>query len=236
MLRAAEVLRLVSGSLQDLEPGIESRWKWEGGDDASIGLIDFLNDALREIAIHRPDVNVVTETIRLEPGMRQKLPCKKLHSATNDATTLIEIVRNMGRNGDTPGRSVSAVDMTLLLAWADASKSAPVIDNFAYDRLTNKDLYYVYPAVPEAGDVWVEATYATAPRQITSPEDSLGVSGEYATPIKHHILASILAGDNESSNAAKASYHMQVFNSLLGVKVQTDAVWPKAKTSSSFGG
>ena len=40
-MRAAEVLRLVSGALQDLEPGLESRWPWEGGDDGRIGLLDF---------------------------------------------------------------------------------------------------------------------------------------------------------------------------------------------------
>lgn len=29
MLLAADVLRLVSGALQDLEPGMEARWPWE---------------------------------------------------------------------------------------------------------------------------------------------------------------------------------------------------------------
>ena len=32
-MQAAEILRLVSGALQDLEPGIRARWEWNGGDD-----------------------------------------------------------------------------------------------------------------------------------------------------------------------------------------------------------
>lgn len=236
MLRAAEVLRLVSGALQDLEPGMESRWPWEGGEDDKIGLIDFLNDALREVAIYRPDAYAVTESIRLEPGMRQKLPCKRIHHSRQEATTLIELVRNMGCDGETPGRAISAVDMGVLLAWADMPKTAPVVDNFAYDRLTNKGLYYVYPAVPVDRDVWVEATYSAMPSQVASPEQHLGVPGEYATAIKHHMLASVMSGDNESSNAAKASYHIQMFSSLLGVKAQIDTSWPKAKSSNPVGG
>ena len=54
-MRAAEVLRLVSGALQDLEPGLDARWPWEGGDDGRIGLLDFLNHALREVVMQRPD-------------------------------------------------------------------------------------------------------------------------------------------------------------------------------------
>ena len=45
------------------------------------------------------------------------------------------------------------------------------------------------------------------------------------------MLASVLSGDNESSNAAKASYHMQLFNAQIGAKTQVDAVLPKAKSS-----
>ena len=45
------------------------------------------------------------------------------------------------------------------------------------------------------------------------------------------MLASILSGDNEASNAAKAQYHMQLFNNLLGVKAQVDIAWPKATVS-----
>ena len=80
-MRAAEVLRLVSGALQDLEPGLESRWPWEGGDDGRIGLLDFLNESMRVVVMQRPDAFAITEPIRLEPGMRQRMPSKKRNSS-----------------------------------------------------------------------------------------------------------------------------------------------------------
>ena len=61
----------------------------------------------------------------------------------------------------------------------------------------------------------------------------MGVADDYAQALVHHMLASVLSGDNESSNAAKASYHMQLFSALLGTKTQVDGTWPK---TGSMGG
>ena len=58
----------------------------------------------------------------------------------------------------------------------------------------------------------------------------------YAAALKHHILASILSGDNESSNASKASLHLQLYAQILGIKLQVDAGWPKAKSTAPAGG
>lgn len=235
-MRAAEVLRLVSGALQDLEPGLESRWPWEGGDDGRIGLLDFLNDALRAVSMQRPDATVITEALRLEPGMRQRLPRKSVHMASRDATSLTELVRNMGQNGETPGPAIFSVQPSLLLAWANPAATGRVVENFAYDRLANRDVYYVYPGVCRDADVWVEASYSAPPESIVSPEQALGISDEYAAALEHHILASVLSGDNESSNANKAAYHMQLYSSILGVKMQIDGSWPKAKSALPAGG
>jgi|GEM_PF-773521 hypothetical protein len=235
-MRAAEVLRLVSGALQDLEPGLESRWPWEGGDDGRIGLLDFLNESMRVVVMQRPDAFAITEPIRLEPGMRQRMPSKKRNSASRNAATLIELVRNLGQDGDTPGQAIVSAQPSLLLAWADATRAARSVENFAYDRLTNPNIYYVYPAVCEDADVWVEATYSAAPEAITSPEQEIGLPEGYAAALKHHILASILSGDNESSNASKASLHLQLYAQILGIKLQVDAGWPKAKSTAPAGG
>ncbi len=235
-MRAAEVLRLVSGALQDLEPGMESRWLWEGGDDGSIGLLDFLNDALRSAAMQRPDAIVFTESIRLEPGMRQRLPRRKAHGASRDATTLMELTRNMGQDGQSPGPAIFSVQPSVLLAWANAATTGREIENFAYDRLANRDVYYVYPGVCDGVDVWVEATYSAPPDTIVSPEQEIGIPDDYAAALKHHILASVLGGDNEASNANKASYHMQLYSSILGVKMRIDSSWPKAKSTLPAGG
>lgn len=234
-MQADVVLRIISGALQDLEPGLESRWPWEG-QDGRIGLLDFLNSAKRAIVLQRPDLTAVTEPIRLEPGMRQSLPSRKIHFATKNANMLIEITRNMGQDGEHPGAAIVSAQMDVLLAWACPDVTARVIENYAYDRMRNRDVYYVYPAVDQCHDVWVEATYSTEPDVITCCTQEIGLPDEYAAALEHHVLASVLSGDNESSNASKAAYHQQMFASLLGIKTTVDVSWPKAKSSMVPGG
>jgi hypothetical protein len=222
-MRVADVLRLVSGTLQDLEEGTEARWKWEGGADDAVGLIDFFNSATMTVVLQRPDATAVTKSERLEPGMRQRIP--------KEALMLVELVRNMGEDGETPGPAIAPVIPDILLAWGVAGRTGKTIDNFAYDRSTNPQIYYVYPCVPECPDVYVELTYSAVPRTVENPEDALPVSDNYAPAIFHHMLASILSGDSESSNFSKAQYHMQMFRQVLGIKSQVDAAWPKASIS-----
>lgn len=234
-MKAAVVLKLVSGALQDLEPDVESRWSWQA-EEGKIGLLDFLNDAVRAVVLQRPETMAVTEAIRLEPGMRQSLPCPKKHDCRHKATMMIELVRNMGSSGDCPGPAIISVNTDILMAWAVSCAESAVVENWAYDRMTNPRFYMVYPAVPACGDVWVEATFSVAPCEIRSPEQEIGLADDYGPALLHHILASILSGDNDVSDANKAIYHMQMCSSLLGVKTMVDTGWPKAKSTVVPGG
>ena len=226
---ASEVLRLVSGALQDLEPGMAQRWPWERDEHGGICLLDFLNAARRAIALQRPDCCAITEPIRLEPGMRQQLPQRARHGASRNATGFCGLVRNMGHDGEHPGRVIGSVQPDVLLAWSETERPAHVVNNFAYDRAQNGQIYYVSPPVAEGRDVWVEATYYCAPEEIVSAMQDLNMADDYIEPIQHHMLASILSGDNESGNPQLASLHLQQFQALLGIKQQLDTAWPKTK-------
>jgi hypothetical protein len=231
---AADVLRLVSGALQDLEPGMEKRWPWEGEDEPErVTLMHFLNSAIRAVCLQRPDVTAITEAIQLEVGMRQGIPTKRKHGATHDAAEFIGLVRNMGRDGETPGSAIISVQPDILLAWSDMGHKGQRIDNFAYDRFTNRLVYYVYPAVPDNISVFVEATYSIGPAEVKCAKGIIPLPDSYAQALKHHILSEILLGDNESSNAAKGTQHYQMFNSLLGVKAKIDTFMPKAKSTGA---
>ena len=162
MSSAREVLRLVSGALQDMEPGMSRRWEWSGGEEGKTGLLDFLNAAVLAIALQRPDATARTATVLLAPGMRQTIP--------KGALTLIEVVRNMGADGETPGAAVSLVNPDIMLAWANPRSTSATVDNFANDRATNPQQFYVFPAVPEDADVHVELTYSAEPKRVTEPD------------------------------------------------------------------
>lgn len=225
-MQAETVMRLVAGALQDLEPGTVPRWSWESASDG-VSLLDFLNNAVRAVAMQRPDAFLVTEPILLEPGMRQLLPGRK-HRASRQAATLVNVIRNLC-NGEKPGAAIHHADVSVLLAWADPQKTAREVETFAYDRIGNPAVYYVYPAVPENYDVWVEASYSAKPCEITSSEQCIGIDDAYAPALQHHMLAAILSGDNESANGAKAAYHMQMYSSVLGMKMQIDSAWKNTK-------
>lgn len=228
-MKAETVLRLVAASLQDLEPGIEPRWSFEG-DCERIGLLDFLNAAISAIALYRPELFAVTETIRLEPGMRQKLPVSRKHGK---AVMLIDITRNMGVAK--PGTPVQSVNPDILTAWAQVWRTAEQIENWAYDRMTNPDYFLVWPAVSECGDVEVEAVFSVKPCPVQDPGQELPLADCFCQACVHHICAQIMAGDNDSSDYGKAIWHLQQFSSLLGIKNIVDLTWPKAKNSNVGG-
>ena len=236
-MQAANVLRQVSGVLQDLEPGMEKRWPWTGGQSDSIGLLDFLNAALRDVAMQRPDCFAVTEIIQLEQGMKQQIPKVSVHGSTYDAIGFCGLIRNEGnKNGTKPGRAILLSPQSAIMAWQDPDNSRLLkrsgkVDNYAYDRAVNPNVYWVYPSVPDVR-LYVEATYYAMPPEITSSTQNIGVSDGYSQAIVHHMLASIFGGDSEDSNSTRSKYHWDWYQQLMNIKLQVDAKMPKAFTSS----
>ena len=231
---------MVSGGLQDLESGVSKRWAWTAGNDNALGLLDFMNMALRQIAVQRPDCYSITESIRLEKGMLQKIPQSSVHGSSADAVALCELTRNMGSDGRTPGSAILCSHKDVTMAWThpDVSmsrKKPREIDNYMYDRATNPNIYYVYPAVPNDAattPVYVECTYYAQPPEITSQNDTFPISIGYVQAVVHHMLGMVLSMDNQSKlNAELAEYHRTQFQHCMDVKLQVDLRLPKANNS-----
>lgn len=226
-MQAAEILRLVSGALQDLEPGIDSRWKWTGGADDAVGLLDFLNAAIRTIVMLRPDATAITESIRLEPGMRQRIPSRTLHEASRDALTLIDVTRNMGSDGRTPGGGILPITPEMIRGMGcNGISTARSIDNYGYDRLVDRLVYYVFPAVEPGASVWVEATYSATPPPVSTEADALPIPDTFQSALVHGVLYGVFSGDNEASNLQRATHHYEAMLKELEMKTATDRGWP----------
>ncbi|MFI3270824.1 MAG: DUF6682 family protein [Pseudomonadota bacterium] len=217
---ASQVFKLVSTTLQDIEAGIASRWPWDSTSTTSLCLLDVLNASVRAIAAMRPDVTAKTEAVKLSSGMRQSIP--------DDAVLFLGLVRNMGQDGETDGTAIERVDKAFLLAWADMSRTGVVVENYAYDRMTDRSKYFVYPPVAANTDVYVEAMYTVEPVALTVSTQEVPLDGRYEQALFHHMLASILGGDNESSNATQAAYHLQAFSQAMTSKGEVDSSWPTA--------
>lgn len=227
---AKDVLRIVSGALQDLDPGVESRWRWDGGDDGMVGLLDFLNLAVSEVVMQRPDATATSGNLRLDPGVWQRVPTA--------AVTFIGCNFNVGEDGRAQGQPITTATPDTVMAWAGTCAALPwgcgtgfTVECFAYDRMTDPRRFLVYPAVPEVCDAVVNASWSVKPAIIESPEQDMALAGLYLSALVHHVLYSVLSGDNEASNAARAQHHLSAFYQSLGTKMNTDSLWPKARNT-----
>ena len=157
----SEILRSVSGKLQD-EDADARRWPWESASGA-YSLMDSLNAAVREIVTQRPDATALTEPMRLEPGMMQRIPRADIHMTSRNAVSLINVIQNFDPDGNTPGRPVFRVELDALRTAAAWGKAGGRVENWAYSPLDNREAFWVYPGV-ESG-----RTYGSKPSIPPSP-------------------------------------------------------------------
>jgi hypothetical protein len=216
----SDIFLLVSGTLQDLSSA--RRWPWEATADR-VSLVNLINGAIREVALNRPDATAVTESVRLEVGSRQVIPNRATHGATRDALSLLELIQNTGADGMSPGEPCFLVTRSSMSAY-DWTVTGTEVDNYAYDKLLNPQVFYVSPSLSER--VYVEATYSAAPPTVTTPSDALPLPDTFAGPLQHWMLYQIYAGDNSDANLARAQHHATAFYQSLGVKLKADLFFP----------
>lgn len=197
-------------------------------------LIGYINDAQRQIVTLRPDSNSVVASLLLTPGTRQQLPVTRGNDPNGTTTPpglrLLRVNRNMGVDGQTPGRAVreysSAVLDNEIPDWQ--TMSATAVEGFIYDTVT-PTTFYVYPGAPPLGTVYVEAAYSGMPAAVVSgasgvptpASDDLDLPDQYLAPVIDYVLARCYAKDAAyAGDTARAQAHMQAFSSTLGVSLK----------------
>lgn len=206
----SEILRSVSGKLQD-EDADARRWPWESASGA-YSLMDSLNAAVREIVTQRPDATALTEPMRLEPGMMQRIPRADIHMTSRNAVSLINVIQNFDPDGNTPGRPVFRVELDALRTAAAWGKAGGRVENWAYSPLDNREAFWVYPGVESVA--------------ARTGSDRFPLPESFANAAYLWMLFDVLAGDHSESNFAKAQAFLQAFAQSLGVKLQTDLAFP----------
>ena len=204
-------------------------------------LVAYTTDGQRALAKYLPRVATRVDAIKLQPGTRQSI---KAISAGNvkpgdgspavalEGKLLLEIVRNMGADGLTPGPVVMAVERQTLDGndrnWHTRTGSA--VDEYVFDPRLQTE-FYVSPGV--AGNVWVEAAFAVSPPAIPAPTVAgqyavggastavLYVGDEYMDELRAYVLARAYAKDAENAAAAELSAaYSSAFLSSLNLMVQ----------------
>lgn len=176
-------------------------------------LMTFLNDAQREIVLHRPDAKTLNGSMTCVAGSKQSIPSTGLR--------LIDVVRNDA------GRAITQIDRKILDEtlpnWhntaADATKK---VEHFVYDPADPKN-FYVYPNATSSMDI--EIIYSTAPSDISYTSTvTITLDDIYANAILDYMLYRAYQKDSEyAGNAERSMMHYQSFANALGIKSRADA-------------
>ena len=191
-------------------------------------LLNYLNDAQREIALLKPDATSINTNIQLATGTQQSLP--------SGGNRVLRVLRNMSSAaGDaTGGRTIRQVSLESLDAqdpnWHDPtatglSKHTTIVKHWVYDEMDPKT-FYVYPGV--AGNAFVEIVYSVVPGVLdysSSGSSNLGVNDIYGNAVIDYILYKSYVKDAENAgNSQRATGHYNLFLSAIGQKTQLDTV------------
>ena len=194
-------------------------------------LIGWMNSAGREVVILKPNSLTSTANADLVAGTKQTVP--------TGALELINVIRNMGADGATPGRTITGVSADVLNQmlpdWHTATAD-PSVKHFVYDPKQDQKTYYVYPPQPAATTQKIEVVISITPAEIAYVDESLasyaavnalGEAGKlddiYEGAMIDYCLYPAYAKDSEhTANAARSATHYQAFASALGVKLKNE--------------
>ncbi|AOJ09658.1 DUF6682 family protein [Burkholderia mayonis] len=212
-IAAADLITRAGNVLQD-----EGHDRWQVPE-----LLEWINDAARETIVRRPAARSVAAVLALVAGTRQELP--------EGGIELLDVVRNMGADGVTPGRIVRRVDRQLLddqnPDW-HAARPKSVVKHFTFDERAPR-IFYVYP--PAIAGAKVETLHSELPPALGTEDEALDMGAEYLNVLLSYICYRALSKDSEFANGTVAALHYQAFiDAVTDNNQQTTANSPNANS------
>ena len=194
-------------------------------------LIDYINDAQSQVVMARPEANPKTISMKLVEGSKQTIPDGTEATADIEpdgivAFSLIDVMRNMGTNGTTPGRVVRKANLYYLDRnypdWHTENQGA-VVQNYVYDD-RNRHTFYVRPQQPATDQGWIEMIVSAVPADISSASDDLSLEAVYEPAILAYVLYRAFMKDIAQSDAtlAKATGFYSQFQTTLGMRQEAE--------------
>lgn len=175
-------------------------------------LLGYLNDGQRDTCVVKPDAYVKTTTVPLVAGTRQELP--------EDGAAFIRVVRNMGVDGQTPGRAPRAFSIqTMDLQHPNwhIDPTSPLVMEYGHDEREPK-AFYVSPPQPLAGQGRVDVVYAAVPPDLADENSAVVLAPIYKTALIHYVCYRAYLKQGELQNNGDAIAHRAEFLALLGAK------------------
>lgn len=204
-----DILDRVTDLLLDKDRGAdEARW-----DDAE--LLRWINDSRMAIITRKPSACSKIATVPLAGGSHQQVPA--------NGVQLLDVICNMGLDGQSAGRSIRRTDRQNLddddLYWQRATPKVE-ISQFTYDDRTPKD-YFVSP--PAQAGTHIKICYAAIPAPVSAPTDMLDVGLEVMDAVVNYVAFRAKSKDSQYANAGEAAAFYAAFGDALGMQTQTQA-------------
>lgn len=173
--------------------------------------LDGINQGISAMIELHPAIFGENLVIPLVPGVLQTIP--------EGAETYIEVSRNMGPTGETPGASVRAVDGAVLTAsqpdWSSAPASAVV--KHAFGAVGSLRHFYVFPPQPDTAPNHVELWASKHPGEVGGVNDTIdGLQSRHASTLGNYAAFFVLSADRaDPGNETLANTFYANFVSLL---------------------
>ncbi len=174
-------------------------------------LLRWINAGQQAIVVLRPDANALGQNITLSAGTRQQLPAGGL--------LLLDISRNMGADGNTPGKPIRLVQREMLdinPGWhTDAASS--YITNYCYDERIPKE-FWVYPPANNGIRVW--SVVSMTPNTVDEATDTLDIGVMFEGALLDYVLFRGFMKGATVGNQQRALTHFKTFSMALGAEAQ----------------
>jgi hypothetical protein len=174
-------------------------------------LFGWLNDAQRQIVLMQPSTSNFTTTLAMIAGTRQTIPI--------DGWLLLDVYRNMGLTGVTPGRAVRIVSKELMDGFnPDWHWDTPTVTakNYVYDS-QDQTAFWVYP--PNTGTGYLQLNYARVPVDLTAESQPISVNDILQTAILDYVMYRACSKDAEYAPGLQLAVgYWSSFSSALGAK------------------
>lgn len=190
-------------------------------------LVQYLNDALIQVEMYRPDAFTNTQDIALVPGAQQTLPA---------GYSFLKSVDYNAAASNCPGSPITEANLDILRAFfkKPCSPSGGAaqyrVTSFAYDQ-KNPQVFYVSPPVPDdAAGLEVTATLvAQAPAYVVSDiaaNTVVGIDQKYRNALLQWMLAKAYEVDTESVSSRQTKLdNYGAFYKTLGINYKQESLY-----------
>lgn len=185
--------------------------------------LEWVNDAQRAVALQRPDSYTTVQSLQLSPGTQQQIAGERL----------LDVIRNMGEDGLTPGLAVRLVDRgakdEFEPDWHTETPGTFILEYIYDDRAPR--IFYVSPPVHPTTAVFVETTEERAPPGLATLDTAIVLEDTYAPALIEWVCYRFFSRDSEETpEQTRANTHFEKFFALLGKKLDADlAASPKTR-------